>query len=176
MIDRPVIIVNYNNTWPEMFEKLKLIIQEYLGELVLSIEHVGSTSIPGLAAKPIIDIDVVVESFSQLPTVIDKLSELGYVYEGNLGIEDREAFARKDNFVPYSKDNNEKPEHHLYVCNVESRELLRHIKFRDTLNTHPSLVTEYGQLKKELAEAYRNNRKAYTEGKTQFVTKVLNDY
>lgn len=173
---KPVIIVDYNNNWPSMFEQLRLIIQEHLGELVVSIEHVGSTSIPGLAAKPIIDLDVVIESFSQLSVIIDKLGELGYIHQGNLGIEDREAFDRKDKFVPHGKEHSEKPEHHLYVCNVGSRELLRHTKFRDTLRAHPSLVKEYAQLKRELAETNKNDRVAYTEGKSQFVNKVLSDY
>lgn len=71
---------------------------------------------------------------------------------------------------------NEKHEHHLYVCNRESQELKRHIMFRDILKKHPLLVSEYGKLKFQLANKYRNNRQAYTAGKTKFITRIMNEY
>lgn len=176
MVQKPVIIVDYNSEWPNMFSELEMILRRQLGNLAISIEHVGSTSVHGLAAKPIIDIDVVIESFTLLPIVINKLSSLGYLHQGNLGIEDREAFARIDNKVPYNREESEKPEHYLYVCNKLSKELSRHITFRNILRKHPELVTEYTILKTELSEKYKNNREAYTDGKTDFVITVLNEY
>lgn len=111
-----------------------------------------------------------------LPGVIKKLEKLGYVYEGDLGIKDREAFARRNEYVPYSSEGNEKYEHHLYVCNSESEELKRHIMFRDILRKNPLLVSEYAKLKILLSTKFRNNRKAYTEGKPAFVARILNEH
>lgn len=176
MAAKPVIIEDYNHNWPSMFDELAWILKQHLGNLIMDIEHVGSTSVPGLAAKPIIDLDIVIRSWSLLPEIIDKLSELGYYHEGNLGIENREAFGRKDDKVPYNQDNQPKPEHHLYVCNQESDAFIKHTLFRDILRQHPHLVDEYAELKKKLAIIYRDNRQAYTEGKTQFVNKVMNEY
>ncbi|MDT0122423.1 GrpB family protein [Paenibacillus sp. RRE4] len=173
---KPVVIEEYNEEWPRAFDIIKSILSEKLSSLTLRIEHVGSTSVPDLAAKPIIDIDVVIESMDYLPEVIKKLDELGYIHEGDLGIKNREAFARKDIYVPYSSEGDVKHEHHLYVCNRESEELQRHIMFRDILRKHPLLVSEYTNLKNQLSDEFRNNRKAYTEGKTEFITKILNEY
>ncbi|WP_139070830.1 GrpB family protein, partial [Paenibacillus sp. KS1] len=83
MGSRPVVIEDYNDAWPVMFNELKDILRDKLGELALTIEHVGSTSVPGLSAKPIIDIDIVIDSMSLLPQVVGMLSELGYFHEGN---------------------------------------------------------------------------------------------
>lgn len=175
-IAKPVIIEDYNDDWPIIFNELREILEKKLGDLALTIEHVGSTSVLGLAAKPIIDLDVVIDSMSIFPQVIIKLSELGYFHEGNLGVKNREAFARRDENVPYSKDMIKKPEHHLYVCVRESDPLIKHITFRDILRKHPHLVREYSMLKKELAEKYKNNRSGYTEGKTEFVQSVMEKY
>ncbi|MFC7680764.1 GrpB family protein [Paenibacillus sp. GCM10028914] len=176
MAAKPVIIVEYNDNWPSRFDELALILKEYLGSLIVDIEHVGSTSVPGLAAKPIIDLDIIISSMSILPKLINKLNELGYYHEGNLGIENREAFGRIDERVPYNEDNQPQPEHHLYVCNQDSEALKNHLLFRDILRQHSHLIDEYAELKKKLASMYKDNRKAYTEGKTHFVIKVMKEY
>ncbi|SCY79860.1 GrpB domain, predicted nucleotidyltransferase, UPF0157 family [Paenibacillus polysaccharolyticus] len=173
---QPVVIEEYNEEWPKAFIIIKSILSDKLHGLALLIEHVGSTAVPKLAAKPIIDIDVVIYSMEYLPGVIQKLEELGYIHEGDLGIKNREAFARKDIYVPYSRESDIKYEHHLYVCNIESEELQRHIMFRDILRKHPLLVSEYSNLKIQLSSEFRNNRKAYTEGKTEFVTRIMEEY
>ncbi|OAB43728.1 GrpB family protein [Paenibacillus glacialis] len=176
MGSRPVIIEDYNEEWPIMFNKLQDLLRYNLGKLASTIEHVGSTSVPGLASKPIIDIDIVIDSMTVLPQVIEKLSKLGYFHEGNLGIENRDAFARIDDKVPYNNEMDQKQAHHLYVCNKESDALIKHIIFRDILRKRPDLVTAYSALKKELAEKFKNNRIAYTEGKTHFVNTIMNEY
>ncbi|OAB28356.1 hypothetical protein PMSD_22800 [Paenibacillus macquariensis subsp. defensor] len=172
---RPVIIEDYNEEWPIMFNELQDILRYNLGELASYIEHVGSTSVPGLAAKPIIDIDIVIDSMVLLPQLIEKLSKIGYLHEGNLGIENREAFSRIDDKVPYNNEMNTKQEHHLYVCNKDSDALMKHIVFRNILRKRPDLVTSYSVLKQELAEKFKDNRIAYTEGKTHFVNTVMNE-
>ncbi|CAM2907483.1 GrpB family protein [Paenibacillus sediminis] len=176
MSTKPVIIEKYNYNWPAIFNGLALILKDHLGSLIIDIEHVGSTSVPGLAAKPIIDLDIVIHSMTILPEIIDKLSELGYYHEGNLGVEGREAFGRIDNKVPYNQENSIKSEHHLYVCHKESEAYLRHLLFRDVLRRYPDLAKEYAELKKELATLYKDNRKAYTEGKTQFINRIMEKY
>lgn len=176
MSSKPVVIHSYSEEWPLRFAELQKILREHLGDLTLSIEHVGSTSVPGLAAKPIIDIDIVIDSMELLPQIVMKLNHLGYIHEGDLGIENREAFARTDDNVPYTTESNHKAEHHLYVCNKDSDALLKHIAFRDILRKQSELLEAYAALKKELAEAYKYNREDYAGGKTEFITKVIHEH
>jgi GrpB-like predicted nucleotidyltransferase (UPF0157 family) len=134
-----------------------------LGDLVISVEHVGSTAVPGLAAKPIIDTDVVVPAVADIPEAIRRLAILGYVHRGDLGIAGREAFTSPAG----------KPRHHLYVCALDSEELRRHRSFRDHLLTHPDDARAYAALKKAAASRFAEDRVAYNEAKTRFVEAVL---
>lgn len=163
MTGQPVHIADYDPQWPATFEQLRVQIADALGTLALRIEHVGSTAVPGLAAKPIIDLDVVIGAVSDLPAVTARLRMLGYQPEGDLGIPGREAFT-----TPPSA-----PPHHLYVCALDSRELARHLTFRDFLRTHPDAADAYAQLKRSLADRFRDERAAYAEAKTAFVEQVL---
>lgn len=158
----PVYVMDYDVNWPEIFSSLKKEIAPVLGEVAIAIEHVGSTSVPGLAAKPVIDMNIVVRR-DDVPQAIELLASLGYVHVGNQGIVDREAF----------KFSSAKPAHHLYVCPEDSVELQRHIFFRDYLRANPDVAQEYGELKKKLAEQYRNDRVAYTDAKTEFIAGVM---
>jgi len=88
----PLVIKEYDPQWPVLFEELRVKFSGLLGNMVSAIEHVGSTSVPGLAAKPIIDLDVLLASASYLPETIRRLATLGYECEGDLGIAGREAF------------------------------------------------------------------------------------
>lgn len=94
-----------------------------LGDVAMRIEHVGSTSVPGLAAKPILDIDVVIESREKLPAAIERLATLGYEHEGDHNVAGREAFRPGEGTTPRTW-----PAHHLYVCAQDNRELLRHLR------------------------------------------------
>lgn len=164
MKTKKVIVVPYNKQWPKEFEKIKVEIFAALGQLAVSIEHVGSTSVQGLWAKPIIDIDIVIPDNKFLPQVIDKLKNIDYQYEGNFGIEGREAF-RYDN----------KPEfmlHHLYVCTLNSKELKRHLAFRDFLRTHSDAVAAYSQVKREGAVLFPENIDAYIQHKSPIIEKI----
>ena len=160
---RPVIIVDYDPHWPDLFEELRAPVVAAMGDLIVIVEHVGSTAVPGLAAKPIIDMDVVVPSDADISEAIGRLATLGYVHRGDLGIPGREAF-----ISPAGK-----PRHHLYVCALGSEELRRHRSFRDHLLTHPEDATAYGALKKAAALRFAEDRAAYTEAKTGFVEAVL---
>lgn len=159
----PVTIRDYDPLWPQQFETQRSRIAAVLGELATGIEHVGSTSVPGLAAKPIIDIDVLLKSSTGLPLVITRLSSLGYEHRGDLGVAGREAFRVSPNDLPQ----------HLYVCPSASREYWRHIAFRDYLRTHPEVAYAYAALKRQLASKFGANRDAYTQAKGNFVAEIL---
>lgn len=130
--------------------------------MVAAIEHVGSTAVPGLAPKPIIDIDVLLVPETLLPAAIERLGRLGYVHQGDLDIPEREAFLALVNDPP----------HHLYVCPPFSAEFRRHVAFRNYLRAHPSDVNTYGDLKLALAAQFREDRSAYIPGKDEFVAEL----
>jgi GrpB-like predicted nucleotidyltransferase (UPF0157 family) len=158
----PVIVSHYDPNWPRVFESLRKPIAEALGELAAAIEHVGSTAVPGLAAKPVIDIDVLLASEIMLPVAIERLASVGYIHRGDLGILGREAFREPANDPP----------HHLYVCPPSSAEFQRHIAFRDYLRTHPQDAKIYGDLKIAFAQQFREDRAAYNTAKTEFVAEL----
>jgi GrpB-like predicted nucleotidyltransferase (UPF0157 family) len=168
----PIEVVPYDPIWPVEFDELAMVIARALGDAALRIEHVGSTSVPGLAAKPIIDIDVVIADIQGLPPAIARLATLGYVHQGNLGVPGREAFKYADASVPHDGSDRAWMTHHLYVCVQDSPELRRHVGFRDYLRSHPEVADAYGRLKVELAEKYRNDRLEYNNAKTEFVRGV----
>jgi len=159
----PIIIENYDPRWPERYEQLRSRIAPALGPIAVAIQHVGSTAIPGLAAKAIIDVDVILRSAADLPEAIVRLATLGYQHRGDLGVPGREAFRAPCNEFP----------HHLYVHPPESREYLRHVTFRDYLRTHPEGARTYERLNQTLAIQYRNDPDGYNEGKAEFVEAVL---
>lgn len=164
---RIIEVLPYNADWKTEFLKLKEMLYTYIGDFIIDIEHVGSTAVEGLAAKPIIDIDVVMEGYEIFPRIIKALEEQGFIYEGDLGIEGREAFRRSydDGFMKY----------HLYVCPKDGRGYLEHIALRDYLRVHPKAVKEYSELKYKLAEAYKYDINSYCEEKTDFIRNILNN-
>ncbi|HDR7669540.1 Uncharacterized protein BCZB5J_04278 [Bacillus cereus] len=169
-----ITIEEYNIKWESEFYKLKSLINNMLKELVLSIEHIGSTSVKGLAAKPILDIDIVIEEYEIFPEVAKMLGKIGYYHQAEWSFKGREAFGRKDAFVPWDGESTVWMEHHLYVCDKNSEELRRHIAFRDYLREHEDVAIEYGSLKKVLARELKN-RASYSEGKMAFITSILEE-
>jgi GrpB-like predicted nucleotidyltransferase (UPF0157 family) len=158
----PIIVVDYDHNWPRLFQSLRKRIADALGDMAAAIEHVGSTAVPDLAAKPVIDIDVLLASETMLPAAIERLAGLGYTHQGNLGIPEREAFVTPANDPP----------HHLYLCPPGSAEFRRHVAFRDYLRAHPKDAQIYAELKLALAQQFRNDRPAYNAAKTEFVTEL----
>lgn len=129
-----------------------------------TVEHVGSTSVPGLAAKPILDVDIVIPSNKVFDQVKAKLEEIGYFHRGDLGIKGREAFGYYD-----------KPDfmqHHLYVLTQDCEELKRHLGFRDWLRTHPEDAAEYARVKMLAAERYPEDIDGYIEAKSDFIQQI----
>ncbi|HDR7793706.1 TPA: GrpB family protein [Bacillus luti] len=167
-----ITIEEYNIKWESEFYKLQTLIKDVMEGNILFIEHVGSTSVKGLASKQILDIDVVIEDYEIFPEVVKKLETVGYYHQLEWSFKGREAFGRKDAFVPWSEENTVWIEHHLYVCDKNSEELKRHVAFRDYLRKHDDVAIEYGRLKKKLARESKN-RVSYTEGKTAFITAIL---
>jgi GrpB-like predicted nucleotidyltransferase (UPF0157 family) len=166
-------VKDYNPLWKDDFKAVARIISEKLGPLAIKIEHTGSTSVPGLCAKPILDIIVVIESRDKLKTVYGKLAEVGFIHQGDLGVKGREAFKREPG-DPLKDDNGYVFTHqHLYVCAEGSVELKKHVAFRNYLRKHPDKTREYCELKKRLAGECGDDRDKYTDMKTPFVTAAL---
>jgi GrpB-like predicted nucleotidyltransferase (UPF0157 family)/chloramphenicol 3-O-phosphotransferase len=159
----PVIVCDYDEAWPKLFRQIAAPVRNALSDILVAIEHVGSTAVPGLAAKPVIDVDVVVPSAEQVPEAIERLRELGYLYQGDKGIAGRAAFL----WPPQS------PVHHLYVVAAGEQPLADHIQFRDYLRSNPQAAREYGELKRALADEHRNDRQGYTDAKNNFIYLAL---
>jgi GrpB-like predicted nucleotidyltransferase (UPF0157 family) len=159
----PVVVADYDPRWPARFAELRDRLAAAVGPLAVGIEHVGSTAVPGLAAKPIIDLDVVVATPGDLPAVAERLRPLGYRHEGDLGVPGRDAFAAPPGSPP----------HHLYVCPLGSPALARHLALRDLLRADPEAAAAYADLKRTLAARFRHDRAAYTDAKTPFIDALL---
>jgi len=162
---RIIIIEPYNPAWPQEFARIKAHIWPHISGLALGMVHVGSTSVPNLPAKPIIDIDIIIQSYVVLPQIVDALDKLGYEHRGDLGIATREAFQRPVD-SPFMA-------HHTYVCPQDSPELARHRFFSEYLRQNPVAAAEYAALKQGLAQRYPNDIDAYVDGKTEFIQKIL---
>jgi GrpB-like predicted nucleotidyltransferase (UPF0157 family) len=157
-------ILSYDPNWPGQFLSLRSMLQGCLGSMAQRIEHVGSTSIPGLDAKAVIDIDVVVQQKDK-PAAVLALKTLGYEPLGDLGIPQREAFAGAPGPI----------KHNLYLCPPESQALANHLAIRDYLRKHPEQVQVYGALKRRLAREHGDDVEAYVEGKSDFLLQILAD-
>ena len=164
MKTKSVTVVPYDASWPAAFEAISREITAALGGMIIGIEHVGSTSVEGMSAKPCIDIDVVIKDYSIFKALVEKLAEIGYVHEGDLGIKDREAFCFTDK--PHLQN------HHLYVCPAYSEELRRHITFRDFLRSNPDAVAEYSRVKEAAAALFPDDVGKYMAQKAPCIEKL----
>ncbi len=156
----------YNLAWPGWFERLRGRIEPLLRDVPHTVEHVGSTAIPGMVAKPVIDIDIVIER-SDFEEVRGRLERLGYYHQGDLGIPDREAFDLADASVKQNL-----PPHHLYVCMRGAGELQKHLVFRDFMRMHPEWIEKLSEHKVDLCKRYGNDRQAYIDGKAAMVQQI----
>ena len=163
MPDAPVEIVAFDAAWPRRFEEEARLLRDVLGPwLSGSIEHIGSTAVPGLAAKPIIDIMAAVESLDASRPAIAALVDAGYCY----------APYRPDAEHWFCKPSPEFRTHHLHLVPGGSRQWLGAIAFRDYLRAHPETARQYESLKRQLAARYRDDREAYTAAKHSFIERV----
>ena len=162
---KDVIISKYNPDWISYFALLQDFIWPHISDVSLSLEHIGSTSVPGLPAKPIIDLTIVTSNKENLNIIIQRLSSIGALHKGNLGIEGREAFSQLKGF----------PDHNIYACIVGSRALENHLAIRNVLRANAKLAKEYGELKLKLAKQHCQDIESYVEGKSQFLLSILKD-
>lgn len=170
---RTIKVVDYDPQWPIIFGQIRTILLQALAGIALEVEHVGSTSVPNLAAKPIIDLNVIIDDREDLARAIKALEIVGYEHEGDLGVKDREAFRCLGTDVPRDGSGRVWHTHYLYVCPKDSLEHARQIKFRDYLRAHADRALAYGQLKQQLAQQFPHEISNYTDGKKSFVEETI---
>jgi len=163
MRTKRVVVEKWNPQWKYEYEKIVASLGKDIIYNSIKIEHVGSTSVEGLSAKPVIDLDIVIEK-DKFAIIKELLNKKGYEYEGDLGIEGREAFS-------YS-GKEELMIHHLYVCHQDSKELFRHITFRNFLKNNPDLAAEYSKVKEQAAVLYPDDIDKYMEFKSEIIEKI----
>jgi len=157
-------LVAHHPKWAEYFSKEKQLLFKMLGEKVLDIRHIGSTSIPGIPAKPILDILAAVKMLADVEVFTQDLDKIGYQDKGDGGVPGRRYFV---------KGTDAKRTHHLNFCEMNSFFWRGHLAFRDYLEQHPEIAREYSALKRGLADRFPNDRGAYTAGKEEFVRSIL---
>lgn len=159
-----MLLVSYRPEWGALFEEEAARLRSVLGEKVLRIEHVGSTAVEGMEAKPLIDMMAAVESLDEARGLVLALEGLGYEHRGDGGMEGR---------IFLAKGPRSRRTHHLSLTEPTSEHWQRSILFRDHLRVHPEVAKEYGDLKRELARKYPEDRESYTAGKDRFVERVI---
>ena len=164
MRTKKVMVLPYDRAWKTAKKKIKEELDQAIGDLILGIEHVGSTSVEGMSAKPCIDIDVIIQDYSVFDAVVSRLEAVGYLHEGDLGIKDREAFQYSNK--PHLQT------HHLYVCPQYSEELHRHITFRDFLRSHPEAAKTYSSVKETAAQLFPEDIEQYIAYKSPCIEEL----
>ncbi|WAA08983.1 GrpB family protein [Fervidibacillus albus] len=163
---RHIIVKEYNPLWPELFEKEASRISKILGKNLVSIHHIGSTSVVGLAAKPIIDIMPVVEDLKLVDLVANEFEQIGYDYLGEFGIEGRR----------YLRKGGDNRTHHIHIFSKKNiHDIERHLAVRDYLRTHKDICDKYAKLKMDLAKKYPYDSEGYRDGKAKFVEQLEQD-
>jgi GrpB-like predicted nucleotidyltransferase (UPF0157 family) len=156
-------VVAWSPDWAVQFEQVAAQLRAAVADLPgARVEHVGSTSVPGLAAKPILDIDVIVAA-EQVPAAIAALERMGYVHRGDLGVADREAFRAPDR-APYR---------HVYVCTAGTTNVRNHLAVRDVLRRREDLREAYAAVKLSLAADPTTDLDTYLAGKSAVVQQIL---
>ena len=152
----------HSEQWHRLFAEEETQLRDAIGAQVVAIEHVGSTAVCGLSAKPVIDIAVAVREIADAGKCVRQLEGIGYQARGERGIPGRQYFTKGD---PRT--------HHLHMVESGGDLWRSHLLFRDYLRQHPEVAQEYENLKTELARKHTENREAYTEGKAAFIEGVL---
>jgi GrpB-like predicted nucleotidyltransferase (UPF0157 family) len=165
-----MLLFKYTADWITHFESIKTKIENAIGTNTYIIEHVGSTSVPLLDAKPIIDIDIVYITPDEFTIIKSGLEKIGYYHHGNQGIEDRDVFKRSQNQADPILDT---ISHHLYVCPKHSKALERHILTRDYLRKNQWARIQYQKMKYEMAERAKQDRKVYQDLKEEYINAFL---
>ena len=160
---RTIVVVPYDPNWPPQFEAAAAALRPVFGDNLIELHHIGSTSVPGLAAKPTLDLLGVVNSLALVTETRSAFESLGFQARGAYGIEGREFFVKG---AP-------NPTHHLHVYEVGHVEILKHLAFRDYLRAHPEAAVEYAALKSRLAALYKLDPVSYQDGKSDWIRRVV---
>ncbi len=158
-------VVPYQHEWKQLYNEAETVISKQIGELSHVIQHVGSTAVPGLSAKPIIDIAIAVESKNTIPEISKRLEEIGYIDRGDGGQDGGYLFVK--DIAPEVRT------FHVHVVEINDPQWNNYLSFRDALRTSKELRDNYMSIKQEFKKQFGNNRKAYTSGKNKFITEVL---
>nr|WP_198520896.1 GrpB family protein [Alteribacter populi] len=162
-VKRPVIVVDYNSSWKEDFQKEAEKLTAVFGRQFMNIHHIGSTSVEGLAAKPIIDILIEVRDLNGVDVFNQSMKQLGYVARGENGIPGRRYFY---------KGEGKSRSHHIHVFQEGSEQVERHLAFRDYLREHRKESLRYAELKKNLSRRFPTDIESYLKGKVRFVEEL----
>ena len=161
---RNIVIVPWDASWPARFESEAQRLKSALGSILLDVQHVGSTSVPGLPSKPLLDIMLVVTDLAALDERNEEMIALGYEPQGALFVPESRFFA---------KGGEASRTHHLHSYAPGHPEIARHLDFRDFLRCHPEEARQYAGLKQQLAEQYRDDLPAYSDGKTPMIRSLI---
>lgn len=169
-----ILIVEYDPAWPAQFEAEKRRILDAIGDIAVAVEHVGSTAVPGLASKPIIDAMIGLRTTSDGERTVEAMERAGYEYRGDGGV-DGQYFFRKttDTPVPGQTFNGMGRTLYIHMYATDHPEWDAHLRFRDFLRKQPPAAARYAALKRELVAKHPHDREAYTEGKSAFVSVIL---
>ncbi|MEZ0480910.1 GrpB family protein [Planococcus sp. SSTMD024] len=159
---RDVIVTAYDERWPAAFENAAAEIREMLESICLDVQHVGSTAVPGLAAKPVIDLLVMVSDIAAVDRFEDAFHKLGYRAKGENGLPGRRYFER----------GGDKRTHHVHCYEQGNPEIFRHLAFRDFLKANPQIAAAYGELKMKLAKQYPLDIEQYIKGKQAMIQEI----
>lgn len=157
---REVELVPHNPEWSQLADEEAQLIRDHLAINVIDIYHIGSTSVPGIKAKPILDFVIEVENLDDVIQAVDTLEDLGYTPKGEHGIPGRQFF---------TKDTNGERSHHLHIFQTGHPDIERHLVFRDFLRANPEAAREYEKLKEKLAKRFPTRSGSYTEAKSDFI-------
>jgi GrpB-like predicted nucleotidyltransferase (UPF0157 family) len=157
-------VVPYTTLWASLFHHESKRLADTLGSLALDIQHIGSTSVPGLAAKPILDVGIMVAKEEDVAKCVPLLTTLGYSYRGDRGLDQGHFFDR---------GSEQHLTHYLHMLMIGSQSWQNYLRFRDYLIAHPATRDRYMQLKQELAIQFATDRAAYTAAKAQFIQQIL---
>ncbi len=159
---RKVEVKEHKKGWNTLYEKEKIKLTKIFKDILEDIHHIGSTAIPNIKAKPVIDIMVVVQDINKVDQFNEEMIALGYEPKGEFGIKNRRFFQKGGN----------NRTHHVHVFPKGSKEVQRHLNFRDYMRAHPQKARQYSQLKETLAAKYPNDIDKYIEGKNDFIKEI----
>lgn len=157
-----VAIADYDPAWPERFAREAAAIRAVMGDEIIELEHIGSTSVPGLPAKPTIDMLLAVDTFAPLDHYSAVLAPLGYKHQPHVNDSERLFFWKGSPRV-----------YHLHLVEYATWEHQRHLLFRDYLRAHAEVAAQYAALKRKLAQRYKHDRTAYTSAKSEFINTTV---